>query len=80
MTTPPRHARPFRNGRNRAVRIPRELELGAGEESADREDRRPAPKPVRRPSGLAEVLAGLTPLDDAFPAVADPPTEPEDIF
>ena len=80
MTTPPRHARPLRSGRNRAVRIPRELELEADEEIANREDRRPAPEPVWRPSGLAEVLAGLTPLDDAFPAVADPPAKPEDIF
>ena len=80
MTTPPHHARPLRNGRNRAVRTPRESELEADEAIRDREDRRPAPKPVRRPSGLAEVLAGLAPLDDAFPTVADPPTEPEDIF
>lgn len=80
MTTPPRHARPFRNGRNRAVRIPRESELEADEEIMDREDRRPVPDPVRRPSRLAEVLAGLTPLDDEFPTVEDPPTEPEKIF
>ena len=27
---------------------------------------------------LAEVLAGLTPLDEDFPAIDDPPTTPED--
>lgn len=80
MTTPPRHARPFRKGCNRAVRIPRERELEADEEIVDREGRRPVPDAVRRPFRLAEILAGLTPLDDEFPTVEDLPTEPEDIF
>ena len=29
---------------------------------------------------LAEVLAGLDPLDEDFPLIEDPPTMPEDIF
>lgn len=80
MTTPARHARLFRNGRNQAVRIPREFELEADEVIVYREDRRLVLEPVRRPSRLAEVLAGLDPLDDEFPIIEDPPTEPEDIF
>ena len=39
MTTPARHARLFRNGRNQAVRIPREFELEADEVIVYREDR-----------------------------------------
>ena len=29
---------------------------------------------------LAEVLSGLTPLDEEFPAIDDPPTKPEDLI
>ena len=40
MTARSRHARLFRNGRNQAVRIPREFELAADEVVIYREDRR----------------------------------------
>ena len=29
---------------------------------------------------MAEVLAGLEPLDEDIPEIDDPPTKPEDIF
>ena len=78
MTTVARHARLFRNGRNQAVRIPREFELAADEVLIYREDRRLVIEPVERRPTLAQVLAGLAPLDEDFPEIDDPPTKPED--
>ena len=75
-----RHARLFRNGRNQAVRIPRELELAADEVMIYREDDRLVLVPVDRSPTLAEVLSRLTPLEEDFPDIADPPVEPETIF
>ena len=80
MSTPPRHARLFRNGRNQAVRIPREFELAADEVVIYREDRRLVIEPVERRPSLAAVLAGLEPLAEDFPEIDDPPTVPEDLL
>jgi antitoxin VapB len=60
-----RHVRLFRNGRNQAVRIPREFELDAEEAVMRREDDRLIIEPVRR-KGLLALLAGLPPLDEDF--------------
>ena len=73
-----RHARLFRNGRNQAVRIPRELELAADEVMIYQEDDRLVLVPVDRSPTLAEVLSRLTPLEEDFPDIADPPVEPEE--
>ncbi len=78
MTARSRHARLFRNGRNQAVRIPREFELAADEVVIYREDRRLVIEPVERPLTLAQVLSGLVPLDEDIPEIDDPPTKPED--
>ena len=80
MSVPARHARLFRNGRNQAVRIPREFELAADEVVIYREDRRLVIEPVERRPSLAELLASWGPLDEEIPEVDDPPTTPEDIF
>ena len=79
-TRPTRHARLFRNGRNQALRIPREFELAADEVIIYREDDRLVVEPVRRAPTLGEVLSRLTSLDEEFPVIADPPADPEDIF
>ena len=75
-----RHARLFRNGRNQAVRIPRELELAADEVMIYQEGDRLVLIPVNRSPTLAEVLSRLTPLEEDFPDIDDPPVEPEEIF
>ena len=75
---PIRRARLFRNGRNQALRIPREFELAAEEVVIYREDDRLVVEPVRRAPTLAEVLSRLTPLDEDFPTIADPPAHPKD--
>ena len=77
MTVPSRRARLFRNGRNQALRIPREFELAADEVILYREDHRLVIEPVERTPTLAEVLAGLAPLDEEFPSIDDPPVRPE---
>ena len=75
-----RHARLFRNGRNQAVRIPREFELAADEVIVYKDDHRLILEPVKRSASLAEVLSRLSPLEDDFPKMADPPAKPEEIF
>ncbi|QEA13273.1 antitoxin [Comamonas flocculans] len=63
-----RHVRLFRNGRNQAVRIPREFEFDADEIIMRREEGRLVLEPLPR-RGLLDTLARLQPLNDA--ALAD---------
>lgn len=63
-----RHVRLFRNGRNQAVRIPREFELDTDEAVIYREDDRLVIEPVRR-RGLLATLTTLHDLDEEFPDV-----------
>jgi antitoxin VapB len=64
----------FRNGRNQAVRIPREFEL-RGEDAVIRKDGdRLIIEPSSRPS-LLDVLASLKPIDEDFPPIEDRPPE-----
>ncbi len=63
-----RHVRLFRNGRNQAIRIPREFELDADEALIHRDDDRLVIEPVRRKKLLA-TLATLPDLAEEFPDV-----------
>ena len=63
-----RHVRLFRNGRNQAVRIPREFELDTDEAVMYREDDRLVIEPVRH-KGLLATLATLHDLEEEFPDV-----------
>jgi antitoxin VapB len=65
-----RHVRIFKNGRNQAIRIPRELELSTSEVTIHREGNRLVIEPVERTSLLA-LLASWEPLDVDFPEHAD---------
>ena len=80
MPVSARHARLFRNGRNQAVRIPREFELDADQVMIYREDDRLVVVPVDRSPALAEVLSRLKSLEEDFPDIGDPPVEPEAVF
>jgi antitoxin VapB len=73
-----RHVRLFRNGRNQAVRIPREFELPGEDAILRKEGDRLILEPAPRKSLLA-VLAELPPLDEDFPAIDDLPHEPVDL-
>lgn len=63
-----RHVRFFRNGRNQAIRIPREFEMDAEEAIIRREDDRLVIEPIRK-SGLLATLSTLVALDEDFPDV-----------
>ena len=63
-----RHVRLFRNGRNQALRIPREFELEGDEAIIRKDGDRLIVEPVRK-AGLLLVLAELEPIDDIFPDV-----------
>jgi antitoxin VapB len=60
-----RHVRLFRNGRNQAIRIPREFELDADEAIIRREGQRLVIEPVPR-KGLLATLASLKTLGEDF--------------
>lgn len=78
----PAFARPvrlFRDGRNQAVRIPREFELPADEAMIYREDGRLIIVPVERSPTLAETLSRLAPIEEDFPDMADPPSGSEEL-
>ncbi len=70
-----RHVRLFKNGRNQALRIPRDLELPGQEAILRKEGSRLIVEPVAGRSLLA-VLAKLKPLSEEFPAIPRPPAEP----
>lgn len=73
-----RRVRLFRNGRNQAVRIPRELELPGDEAILRREGDRLILEPAP-PTSLLVVLAGLEPLDEPLPPIVDEPPDPVDL-
>jgi len=75
-----RHVRLFRNGRNQALRIPREFELPGNEAVLRRDGDRLVIEPVKRKRNLLEILATLEPLDETLPEIDDPPVAGEDIF
>jgi antitoxin VapB len=73
-----RRVKLFRNGRNQAVRIPRDFELPGQDAILRREGERlllePAPK-----TSLLTVLAGLRPLEEKFPRIEDPAADPVEL-
>ena len=72
-----RHIRLFKNGRNQALRIPREFELPGNEAILRKEGDRLIVEPVQRRSLLA-LLATWEPLEEDFPELEDRPPEPVD--
>ena len=78
-----RHVKLFRNGRNQAVRIPREFELPGSDAIMRKEGDRlllePAPK-----NSIDRLLAALAaledlPADEQLPEIEDLPPEPLDL-
>jgi len=76
--TPERHVKLFKNGRNQAVRIPREFELRVEDAIMRKEGDRLIIEPAP-PKSLLAVLATLTPLDEDFPAIRDLPPDRVDL-
>jgi antitoxin VapB len=73
-----RHVKIFKNGRNQAVRIPREFELPGEDAIMRKEGQRLIIEPAP-PRSLLAVLAGLARLDEEFPPIEDSPAEPVDL-
>ena len=67
-----RRVKLFRNGRNQAVRIPREFELPGEDAIIRKQGERLIIEPAVTKSLLA-LLATLAPLAEDFPPIADPP-------
>jgi antitoxin VapB len=74
----PRRVKLFTNGRNQAVRIPREFELPGNDAVIRKDGDRLIIEPSPRKS-LLRVLGALEPLDEDFPELADPPAEDVDL-
>jgi len=78
MATDERHVKLFRNGRNQAVRIPREFELPGEDAVMRKEGGRLIIEPAG-PRSLLGVLATLEPLDEAIGPILDPPPGPVEL-
>lgn len=76
MSTSERHVRLFRNGRNQALRIPREFELEGEEALIHKEGDRLIVEPIRK-GRLLSLLSSLPPLTEPFPDIDDdmPPVD-----
>ena len=74
-----RHVKFFRNGRNQAVRIPREFELPGDGGIMRKEGDRLVIEPEEKRLSLAEILDSLQPLDEERPEIDAPPPEPVDL-
>jgi len=72
-----RHASLFRNGRNQAVRIPREFEMEGTEVLMRKEGDRLILTPIRK-NRLVDLLASWTPMENALPEAEDPPPQQRD--
>ncbi|MBI1777157.1 MAG: AbrB/MazE/SpoVT family DNA-binding domain-containing protein [Proteobacteria bacterium] len=70
-----RHVKLFKNGRNQAVRIPREFELPGEDAVIRKEGQRLIIEPAP-PKSLLAVLATLQPLEEEFPPIKDLPARP----
>jgi antitoxin VapB len=73
-----RHVKLFKNGRNQAVRIPREFELPGEDAIMRKEGERLIIEPAP-PKSLLALLATLAPLDEEFPLVPDAAPDPVEL-
>ena len=74
---PERHVKLFKNGRNQAVRIPREFEIPGEDALMRKEGDRLIIEPAR-PKSLLAVLTTLRPLDEEFPPIPELPVDSVD--
>ena len=73
--TSERHVKLFKNGRNQAVRIPREFELPGEDAIMRKEGDRLIIEPTP-PKSLIALLAALSPLDEDFPPIPELALDP----
>ena len=72
------HVKLFRNGRNQAVRIPRNFELPGSDALIRKEGKRLIIEPVA-PKSLLSVLEQLNPIREKFPRIKELATDPVDL-
>lgn len=70
----------FRNGRNQAVRIPREFELPGKVAVIRKEGDRLILSPKKRAQSFAKFLASLEPIEEEFPEIPELPHDPPPDF
>jgi len=68
MNPTDRHVRIVRNGRNQAIRIPREFELDGDEAIIRKDGNRLIVEPVTK-GNLLSVLSQLKPISEKFPDI-----------
>ena len=68
----------FRNGRNQAVRIPKDMEFPGDEAVLRKEGDRLILEPVH-PASLLALLKTLTPIEEDCADIEDPVPEPVDL-
>ena len=73
-----RHVKLFKNGRNQAVRIPREFELPGEDAVMRKEGKRLILEPTP-PKSLLALLRTLPKLSEEFPEILDAPPSPADL-
>lgn len=73
-----RHVKLFKNGRNQAVRIPREFELPGKDAVMRKEGKRLVIEPAP-PKSLLAVLRTLPALSEEFPEILDAPPPPVEL-
>ena len=73
-----RHVKLFRNGRNQAIRIPREFELPGEDAIIRKEGPRLVIEPAPRKS-LLEVLRTLKPIEEEFAPIEELPYDEVDL-
>jgi antitoxin VapB len=67
---PERYVKLFKNGRNQAVRIPREFELPGDDAIMRKDGNKLIIEPVP-PRSLLALLATLSPLEESLPPIPD---------
>jgi antitoxin VapB len=75
---PQRNVKLFKNGRNQAVRIPREFELPGTDAIIRKEGERLIIEPAP-PQSLLALLATLVPLEEDFLPILDLPPDPVEL-
>jgi antitoxin VapB len=73
-----RHVKLFKNGRNQAVRIPREFEL-PGDDAVMRKDGNKLIIEAAPPRSLLALLASLHPLGEELPLISDEKPDAVDV-
>ncbi len=71
-----RHVKLFKNGRNKAVRIPREFEFPGDDAIMRKEGDKIIIEPAPQKLSLLELLDTLEPIEEEFPEIEDLPPEP----